>query len=67
MAEEKKDNLITVTIDGQDLQVPPGTNMVEAVKLLGKEVPHYCYLIPVEELGSRPEGLHCRSLRSLDG
>lgn len=43
MAEEKKDNLITVNIDGQDLQVPPGTNMVEAVKMLGKEVPHYCY------------------------
>lgn len=43
MAEEKKDNLITVNIDGQDLQVPAGTNMIEAVKMLGKEVPHYCY------------------------
>ncbi|MDQ8202648.1 2Fe-2S iron-sulfur cluster-binding protein [Pelagicoccus sp. SDUM812003] len=43
MAEEKKDNLITVNIDGIDLQVPPGTNMVDAVKMLGKEVPHYCY------------------------
>lgn len=43
MAEEKKDNLITVNIDGKDLQVPPGTNMVDAVKMLGKEVPHYCY------------------------
>jgi len=43
MAEQKKDNLITVNIDGQDLQVPAGTNMVDAVKMLGKEVPHYCY------------------------
>lgn len=43
MSEEKKDNLITVNIDGQDLKVPPGTNMVDAVAMLGKEVPHYCY------------------------
>lgn len=40
---EEKDNLITVNIDGQDLQVPAGTNMVEAAAMLGKEVPHYCY------------------------
>ncbi len=40
---EEKDNLITVNIDGQDLQVPPGTNMVEAAAMLGKEIPHYCY------------------------
>ena len=43
MAEETKDNVITVNIDGQDLHVPPGTNMVEAAAMLGKEVPHYCY------------------------
>jgi len=40
--EDKKD-LITVNIDGQDLQVPPGTNMVEAAAMLKKEIPHYCY------------------------
>jgi NADH-quinone oxidoreductase subunit G len=40
---EEKENLITVNIDGQDLQVPPGTNMVEAAAMLGKEIPHYCY------------------------
>ena len=40
---EEKENLITVNIDGQDLQVPPGTNMVEAAAILGKEIPHYCY------------------------
>ena len=32
---EEKENLITVNIDGQDLQVPPGTNMVEAAAMLG--------------------------------
>ncbi len=43
MAEEKKDNLVTVNIDGQDVQVPKGTNMIEAAAMVGKEVPHYCY------------------------
>jgi len=43
MAEEKKDNQVTVNIDGQDLEVPAGTNMVEAAAMAGKEVPHYCY------------------------
>ena len=43
MAEDTKDNLITVNIDGQDIQVPPGTNMVEAAAMVGKEIPHYCY------------------------
>ncbi len=40
---EEKDNLITVNIDGRDLKVPAGTNMVEAAAILGKEIPHYCY------------------------
>lgn len=40
---EEKENLITVNIDGQDLQVAPGTNMVEAAAMVGKEIPHYCY------------------------
>lgn len=40
---EEKDNLITVNIDGHDLQVPAGTNMVDAAAMLRKEIPHYCY------------------------
>ena len=40
---EEKDNLITVNIDGYDLQVPAGTNMVDAAAMLRKEIPHYCY------------------------
>lgn len=43
MPEEKKDNLITVNIDGIDLQVPAGMNMVDAAALAGREIPHYCY------------------------
>jgi len=36
---------ITINIDGQDVQVPKGINIIEAVKMAGKgkEVPHYCY------------------------
>ena len=36
---------ITINIDGQDIDVPKGINIIEAVKIAGKgkEVPHYCY------------------------
>lgn len=36
-------DLITVNIDGQDVQVPKGINMIEAAAMAGVEVPHYCY------------------------
>ena len=36
---------ITINIDGKDVEVPKGINIIEAVKMVGKgkEVPHYCY------------------------
>ena len=36
---------VTINIDGQDVEVPKGINIIEAVKMVGKgkEVPHYCY------------------------
>ena len=36
---------ITINIDGEEVQVPKGINIIEAVKIAGKgkEVPHYCY------------------------
>lgn len=36
---------ITINIDGEEVQVPKGINIIEAVKMVGKgkEVPHYCY------------------------
>ncbi len=36
---------ITIKIDGEDVQVPKGINVIEAVKMAGKGkvVPHYCY------------------------
>jgi NADH-quinone oxidoreductase subunit G len=39
MAEE----LVTVTIDGAQVSVPKGTTIIEAAKMAGVLVPHYCY------------------------
>ena len=38
-----KPDLIPVNVDGRDIAVPKGTNMIEAARLLGIEVPHFCY------------------------
>jgi NADH-quinone oxidoreductase chain G len=35
--------LITLTVDDQEVSVPPGTNLVETAKELGTEVPVFCY------------------------
>lgn len=35
--------IVTVTIDGEQIRVPKGTNIIEAAKKLGVEIPHYCY------------------------
>jgi len=32
-----------LTIDGTPVEVPPGTNLIEAARTLGIEIPHYCY------------------------
>ena len=33
----------TVKINGVEVEVPPGTNMIEAAARVGVEIPHYCY------------------------
>ena len=33
----------TVTIDGRAVEVPAGTNLVEAALKVGVQIPHYCY------------------------
>ena len=43
MIAAPKPDLVTVNIDGVDLSVPKGTNVIEAAKQLQKDVPHYCY------------------------
>ncbi len=39
----KPADLVTVNIDGKEITVPKGTNVIEAAKLVGVEIPHYCY------------------------
>ncbi len=43
MISPPKPDLVTVNVDGRDIAVPKGTNMIEAARLAGVEVPHYCY------------------------
>jgi NADH-quinone oxidoreductase subunit G len=43
MIAPSKPDLVTVTIDGREISVPKGTNVIEAAHRLGIDVPHYCY------------------------
>lgn len=42
MANEQKDS-VTCTINGIEVTVPPGTNIIEAAERVGIGVAHYCY------------------------
>ena len=35
--------MIKLTIDGNEVEVEPGTTLLEAARALGTEIPHYCY------------------------
>ncbi len=43
-------NGVTVNIDGRQIQVPPGTTIIQAGEKLGIDIPHYCYHpgLPIE-------------------
>jgi NADH-quinone oxidoreductase subunit G len=43
MIASPKPDLITVNIDGREIAVPKGTNVIEAARGLAIDVPHYCY------------------------
>jgi NADH-quinone oxidoreductase subunit G len=43
MIQPAQPELVTVTIDGREVAVPKGTNVIEAASLVGVDVPHYCY------------------------
>jgi len=43
MTAPAKADLITVNVDGKEIAVPKGTNMIEAAKMVGIDIPHYCY------------------------
>ncbi len=39
---QKRDDLVSVTIDGFELQVPKGTLVIRAAELIGIQVPRFC-------------------------
>ncbi len=43
MIAQPKPDLIPVNIDGREIAVPKGTNLIEAARMLGIEIPHFCY------------------------
>ncbi len=43
MIAPAKPDLVTVNIDGREIAVPRGTNAIEAARLVGVDVPYYCY------------------------
>jgi NADH-quinone oxidoreductase subunit G len=43
MIAPPKPDLVTVNIDGKDVAVPKGTNVIEAARLVSVDVPYYCY------------------------
>jgi NADH-quinone oxidoreductase subunit G len=40
---ENQTEMVAVTIDGQEVNVPRGTTILKAARELGTDVPHYCY------------------------
>jgi NADH-quinone oxidoreductase subunit G len=43
MIQPASTDLITVNIDGREIAVPKGTNMIEAARRVAVDVPFYCY------------------------
>ena len=43
MSSNGKTSSITINLNGNDVDVPAGINLVEAAAIHGTEVPHYCY------------------------
>ncbi|MET0263872.1 MAG: molybdopterin-dependent oxidoreductase [Rariglobus sp.] len=43
MIQPAQPDLVTVNIDGKEIAVPKGTNVIEAARLVNVDVPHYCY------------------------
>jgi len=39
----KNPGFVTCTIDGKEVVAKPGTNMIEAARQVGSDIPYYCY------------------------
>ncbi|MBS2027190.1 MAG: (2Fe-2S)-binding protein [Deltaproteobacteria bacterium] len=43
MADAPKPTSVKLTVDGKPVEVKPGTNLIEAAKQAGAQIPYYCY------------------------
>ena len=43
MISTQKTETVPIVLDGQEVEVPAGINLVDAAALFKKEIPHYCY------------------------
>ena len=39
----KNPGMVTFTVDGKEVVAKPGTNMIDAAKSVGVDIPYYCY------------------------
>ena len=44
--------LVTLTIDGQEVSVPPGTAVLDAAQKLGIVIPTFCYYVKLSRIGA---------------
>jgi NADH-quinone oxidoreductase subunit G len=52
MIQPAQPDLVTVNIDGREIAVPKGTNIIEAAARLAIDVPHYCYHSKLSVVGN---------------
>ena len=43
MISPTKGKTVNIVLDGNEVEVPAGINLVDAAALFNKEIPHYCY------------------------
>ena len=43
MSGNGKADVVNIILDGEEVEVPAGINLIEAAEIHGKEIPHYCY------------------------
>ena len=46
-----KEDIVTLTIDGQEIKVPKGTTILQAAKQAGIDIPTLCFLKDINEVG----------------
>jgi NADH-quinone oxidoreductase subunit G len=51
MAEQVKEKMVTLTIDDVEVTVPEGTLVVDAAKMIGNEIPVFCYHPKMDPVG----------------